>query len=109
MSTMDDTTGAAVGWLLASAEPAVRLLAPAGSPWRGDRARQRGPRRSHDAGAAVGPGPGRGFGVHPYRRWTGAHWRLVSLVELGIPAGEPCAVRAAGTVLGCLPGADRAG
>ncbi len=26
-----------------------------------------------------------GFGVHPYQKWTGAHWRLVSLVELGIP------------------------
>jgi hypothetical protein len=27
MRTMDDKTSAAVGWLLASAEPAVRLLA----------------------------------------------------------------------------------
>ena len=26
-----------------------------------------------------------GFGVHPYRKWTGAHWRLVSLVELEVP------------------------
>jgi hypothetical protein len=46
-----------------------------------------------------------GFGVHPYRKWTGAHWRLVSLVELGIPAGEPRALRAAGTVLDWLTGA----
>jgi hypothetical protein len=36
-----------------------------------------------------------------YREWTGAHWRLVSLVELGIPVGEPRALRAAGTVLDC--------
>jgi hypothetical protein len=42
--------------------------------------------------------------VHPYRKWTGAHWRLVSLVELGIPAREPRAVRAAGTVLDWLTG-----
>src|SRR2546425_1414932 len=28
-----------------------------------------------------------GFGVHPYQKWRGAHWRLVSLVELGIPSG----------------------
>jgi hypothetical protein len=47
-----------------------------------------------------------GFGVHPYRKWTGAHWRLVSLVELGIPAGEPRALRAAGTVLDWLTGAE---
>ena len=25
-----------------------------------------------------------GFGVHPYTKWTGAHWRLVSMVELGV-------------------------
>ena len=43
-----------------------------------------------------------GFGVHPYRTRAGAHWRLVSLVELGIPPGEPRAVRAADTVLGWL-------
>jgi hypothetical protein len=30
-----------------------------------------------------------------YRKWTGAHWRIVSLVELEVPAGEPRAVEAA--------------
>jgi hypothetical protein len=30
-----------------------------------------------------------GFGVHPYQKWTGAHWRLVSLVELQIAQGVP--------------------
>jgi len=29
-----------------------------------------------------------GFGVHPYKKWNGAHWRLVSLVELGV-TGKP--------------------
>jgi hypothetical protein len=43
-------------------------------------------------------------GVHPYGKWGGAHWRLVSLVELGIPAGEPCALRAAEQVLAWLTG-----
>jgi hypothetical protein len=43
--------------------------------------------------------PDGGFGVHPHRKWKGAHWRLVSLVELGIPVGEPRALRAADTVL----------
>lgn len=28
-----------------------------------------------------------GFGGHPYHKWTGVHWRLVSLVELGVPPG----------------------
>jgi hypothetical protein len=35
----------------------------------------------------------------PYTKWTGAHWRLVSLVELGIPAGHGPATRAADAVL----------
>jgi hypothetical protein len=43
-------------------------------------------------------------GADPYGKWTGAHWRLVSLVELGIPAGEPRAVAAAETVLAWLTG-----
>jgi len=36
-----------------------------------------------------------GFGVHPYSKWTGAHWRLVSLVELGVPATDAKARAAA--------------
>ncbi|OLC23810.1 MAG: hypothetical protein AUG06_11260 [Actinobacteria bacterium 13_1_20CM_2_65_11] len=40
-----------------------------------------------------------GFGVHPYGKWTGAHWRLVSLVELGIPPTDTRARAAAKTVL----------
>jgi len=40
-----------------------------------------------------------GFGVHPYQKWTGAHWRLVSLVELGIAPGFRPAVKATDLVL----------
>jgi hypothetical protein len=40
---------------------------------------------------------------HPYRKWTGAHWRLVSLVELGVSAGY----RAAGAVLDQWAAPDR--
>jgi len=45
-----------------------------------------------------------GFGVHPYQKWTGAHRRLVSLVELGIPQGFRPAVRATDLVLKWLLG-----
>jgi hypothetical protein len=48
--------------------------------------------------------PDGGFGGHPYKKWTGAHWRLVSLVELCVPAGHPPALAAAETVLGWLTG-----
>jgi len=43
-----------------------------------------------------------GFGGHPYAKWTGAHWRLVSLVELGIPPEHPKAMKMAGQVLDWL-------
>jgi hypothetical protein len=49
-----------------------------------------------------------GFGNHPYRKWTGAFWRLISLVELHIPAGEPRAMAAFEQVLGWLASPRRA-
>ncbi len=36
---------------------------------------------------------------HPYAKWSGAHWRLVSLVELGLPSGHPEALAVADIVL----------
>jgi hypothetical protein len=99
---MDGKARDAVNWLLSSTEPAVRLLArrdllgedvaDADEVLDGSMVRT----------LLSGQCPDGGFGVHPYRKWTGAHWRLVSLVELGIPPGEPRAVRAAGTVLDWL-------
>ncbi len=103
---MDDKTSAAVGWLLVSAEPTVRLLA------RRDLLGQETGHADEILDSPIvrallsGQGHDGGFGVHPYRKWTGAHWRLVSVVELGTPAGEPRAVRAAGTVLGWLTGRE---
>src|SRR5215469_7733276 len=40
-----------------------------------------------------------GFGVDPYAKWKGAHWRLVSLVELGVSPTNRAARKAARTVL----------
>jgi hypothetical protein len=45
-----------------------------------------------------------GFGDHVYAKWGGAHWRLVSLVELGVPRHEPRCLAAAQTVLTWLSG-----
>ena len=104
----DTAESGAVGWLLQSTEPAIRVMArrdlldePVDEP--------------HDEvlagplvrGLLAGQQPDGGFGVHPYRKWTGAHWRLVSLVELGIPAGHPNAVAAAATVLDWLGDPNR--
>ena len=40
-----------------------------------------------------------GFGGDPYRKWTGAHWRLVSLAELDVPSTDPRVAAAAEHVL----------
>ena len=97
---LDEPTAAAIDWLLSSDEPAVRFLTQRDLLDEGG---------SHDASEVLhgpkvttllsGQQSDGGFGVHPYRKWTGAHWRLVSLVELCIPPGEPRAVAAAQTVL----------
>ena len=50
--------------------------------------------RIHAAARSAADGS---FGRHVYAKWGGAHWRLVSLVELGVPAGEPRCLAAAET------------
>jgi hypothetical protein len=93
----------ATEWLVASEDPAVRYLA---------RRDLLGEDAADDAALILAGGHVRdllsgarsdgGFGVHPYHKWTGAHWRCISLVELGIPPGEPRAMAAANTVLDWL-------
>lgn len=98
----DEATRRAIAWLLESEEPAIRSLT---------RRDLLGGRADPDDGILAGPKvtallggqrPDGGFGVHPYSKWRGAHWRLVSLVELGVPAHEPRSTRAADTVLAWL-------
>jgi hypothetical protein len=101
--SMDPQTDSAVAWLLNSSEPAVRSLT------RRDVLDEPA---DEDAGQVLsgakvtallsGQRGDGGFGVHPYRKWTGAHWRLVSLAELAIPPREARATAAAGHVLAWL-------
>jgi hypothetical protein len=56
-------------------------------------------RKSMIAGLLSGQRADGGFGVHPYSKWKGAHWRLVSLIELGVPRNNRAARAAARTVL----------
>jgi hypothetical protein len=95
----------AVEWLLQSKEPAVRHLTC--RDVLGERVAL--DPEEFFAGAIVrgllgDQNADGGFGSHPYRKWDGAHWRLVSLVELGVPPGTPQAVAAAETVLSWLTG-----
>ena len=84
-------------WLLASSDPAVRNLAGSdllGSPF--DRA---APLQSPRVQKLLPPHPG-----HPYgNKWKGAHWRLVSLVELGV-GPEPPVLTAVEQVLAWVAG-----
>jgi hypothetical protein len=47
-------------------------------------------------------GLSRDYGVHPYSKWRGAHWRLASLVEIAPDDAVPAARRAAEDVLAWL-------
>jgi hypothetical protein len=96
-----------IEWLLASDEPAVRIitkreLLQEEAEEEQDRIAE-GPKvRALLAGQQANGG----FSVHPYRKWTGAFWRLASIVELQIPAGHERAVAAAETVLNWLTSDD---
>jgi hypothetical protein len=118
-----DPDADAVAFLLRSDEPAVRYLARRdllGEDGSADRAAitsgpkvsallsgQQPDRFRGGPGWRGWPGAQFGFGVHPYRKWTGAHWRLLSLVDLAVPAGEERARLAAEQVLGWLSRPER--
>jgi hypothetical protein len=91
---------AAIMWLLASDEPGIRMQARRdllGEDSRDDAERVLdGPMVQ---ALLAGQRPAGGFGTNVYSKWMGAHWRLVSLVELGLPAGEARALAAYETVL----------
>jgi hypothetical protein len=102
-----------IQWLLRSSHAAVRWLTltevldrpPDDADVRAARAQILGDPWVSDL--LAGQEQDGGFGVHPYQKWTGAHWRLVSLVELGVPADEPRLRKAANQVLNWLTGKSR--
>jgi hypothetical protein len=102
---MGERTAAAVAWLLAAEEPAVRQLTR--SDLLGEDAEPN--TEAITAGPWVsallaGQQDDGGFGADPYRKWTGAHWRVVSLAELGVPSTDPRVAAAAEHVLSWIVG-----
>jgi len=87
---VDEKTAGAVAWLLAAEDAAVRSLTRRdllGEDSAADRAAiTTGPWVS---ALLAGQQEDGGFGGDAYRKWTGAHWRLVSLAELAAPADDP--------------------
>lgn len=99
---MNEQTANAIEWLLQSDEPAVRRIARRdllGEAVDGGESTLDGPIVN---GLLAGQEADGGFGTHPYKKWTGAHWRLVSLVELEAPQNDPKLHRALETVLAWL-------
>src|SRR6266540_5520009 len=100
----------AVNWLLESDDPSIRYLTLTEILNRpSDSKEVLAAKKQIPSGPIVktlleGQCRDGGFGVHPYQKWTGAHWRLVSLVELGIPPGFQPAVKATNQVLEWLTG-----
>jgi hypothetical protein len=66
-------------------------------------ARRQIPRGARLRGLLSGQRADGGFGVHWYKKWAGASWRLVSAVELGVPPSSGAARRGAKHVLAQLP------
>jgi hypothetical protein len=98
-------TASALDWLLASEEPGVVVQAKRELQEQDDPPEAASVLEGPKVRALLaGQRPDGGFGVHAYGKWGGAHWRLVSLVELGVPAGDPCCLAAAETVLAWLTG-----
>lgn len=100
-----DPNYTAVQWFLESKDPSVRyftltdVLEEPKDSHRVMAEKKRVPKGSRVQALLTGQEMDGGFGVHPYQKWTGAHWRLVSLVELGIPPGHRAALKAADQVL----------
>lgn len=89
-----------VRWLLESKDPSIVYLARRDLLDDEDlRIRKKIPSGPKVSALLSGQESGGGFGVHPYRKWIGSHWRLVSLVELAIPKDNPRTRKAAEEVL----------
>ncbi len=99
-----------VQWLLGSGDPSIRyftlidLLDEPSESYEVQEARNGISKGQRVRALLAGQEANGGFGVHPYKKWDGAHWRLVSLVDLGFPPGDPKAEAAMNQVLQWLSG-----
>ncbi len=101
----DKAYNSAIQWLLESEDPSIRyftlteLLGEAEGTTRVLGVKAQIPQSHRFLALLTGQQSDGGFGVHPYKKWYGAHWRLVSLVELGVPVCYSPAVKATEQVL----------
>ena len=97
---MADYSGA-IQWLLGSSDPSIRYLAltevlgKSPSDQEASQCRDLITGSSRIRNLLSGQNEDGGFGKDPYRKWDGAHWRLVSLVNLAIPPNNSQALKVA--------------
>lgn len=105
-----ETNDSGVQWLLQSKDPSIRyftlteILNKSKDSLEVEKARRLIPSGPRVRILLDGQHSDGGFGVHPYQKWTGAHWRLVSLVELGVSSEFRPAIKATDLVLKWLLG-----
>lgn len=107
----------AVAWLLASRDPTVRYVALTEVLGRSPRSRAASAARAAISRSArakrllAGQRADGGFGRdrHPYKKWSGAHWRLYALAEIEHPPGDPRVAAALANDLAWLNGPARLG
>lgn len=102
---MDDRTRFAVDWLAHSPEPAIRALGR--TEFLAEDADEDVTSGPMVRALLGGDEPDAVLRLHPYTKWVGAHWRLVSLVELGVPADDPRLPPLVQHVLAWLTGGGR--
>ena len=90
-----------VEWLLNSKDPSVRYLTLTDIEGKSEaseevkKIRERIVDGEKVRALLSGQNVDGGFSVHPYRKWTGSHWRLVSLVNLALLNDNPRAIKSA--------------
>lgn len=101
---MADYSGA-IQWLLGSSDPSIRYLAltevlgRSPSDQEASQCRDLITESSRIRSLLSGQNEDGSFWKDPYRKWDGAHWRLVSLVNLAIPPNDSQALKMAENVL----------
>lgn len=104
---------AVIEWLLDPAYPSVRRLTLRrilGRAAHDPEVRELDARLADDPWVATllagrwRDGAGGRVRVHPYRKWGGAHWRLVALAELGVTTATPGAADALDDAFGQVVG-----
>src|SRR4051794_28178419 len=105
MTTTAERDEAAIAWLVHSAEPGIALQSR--RDLRGELVEVDSKLVMRGAAARTlveGQQSDGGFGGHPYAKWTGAHWRLLTLIDLGLSGRDRRAQAAVDPVLDWLLG-----